>query len=153
MLFNRPYGLGICLIAILLLSCSRSTNLGTFKGNWKSTPQEITLRWEPRPWRYLYYMGEAELHLQIQEDSVRGQFGQSQLTAVSIIKIKSGSRIRPAELEFTASVNKLFPNDPIPEKELTFLLRLDKDGRMKSKVWLSNYGSEFKVVDLELIQQ
>lgn len=142
--------LAVLLLALPLLSCEQTYELSDFQGEWTGPTKEITLRWEPRPWRYLYYQGDAELRLLIDNKGISGHLGDAKLKSIDIIRSRPATKAQPAILEFAAEVEKVFDDDPIPEKELTFLLTLNSIRQIESTIEMGQFGSEFQVGNMLL---
>ncbi len=135
----------LCPLLILSSACSSRPDTSDYHGSWKGEPKEITVRWEPRTWRYLYYTGQVEIDLSIRDNRISGWIGDSKIENVELVQSSEQNGSEPSELEFTAVVNKLFKDDPVPEKELLFLLIKKEQNQLECFIRMGEFGARFDV--------
>ena len=114
------------------------------KGIWVSDTTRITVRTSPRFMKFEFHQGMGYYNILIGDSTASGRIGEATFEKAPIIK-NSGDPYRNgiAYSIKCGTIGKIFPSDPVEQKEVTIQIGPLINGQMESLLRLTENGAKY----------
>lgn len=144
----NSYLIFLSLSLSVLISCNKPTENWAvpeeLTGTWKTEEIDVKVRTQHGILNYKHTPGRAKISISIKKDkSVSGSIG--------MYKFRNGRLTRNGEYKIVCdSVGKIFPNDPLEAKQVSFWISGIHQNTMKVELRYTENGAKYPMAGMEL---
>jgi len=151
---NRLSVWAIILTAAFLGSCTEWTLPPELVGEWESGEKQITVRTKVEK-EWVFTSDTAIIYIKINSDkSVSGTIGAASFENGVIVKNRGNPETTGcAQVIKCGSIGKIFPDDPMPAKEVQLWLAPMEDNRIETELRYTEGMNQFPMAGFLLVKE